>query len=235
MKLLLTNDDGVDADGLAALRRAVEDWADPVTVAPAGAFSGCSHRVTTDQAFLVRQRAPGCYVVEGTPADCVRVALGGVAPDTAWVLSGINHGGNLGADVHISGTVAAIREGVLHGWPGIALSHYHRKGVDALDWDRAARWAAPLIRDLMQRPLQPGQFWNINLPHLAPDAADPEIVFCPLDRSPLPVSFHYEGRVDAEGTLWRYNGVYHQRRREAGSDIDICFSGRIAVSLLSLA
>ena len=76
---------------------------------------------------------------------------------------------------------------------------------------------------------------GINLPHLAPDAADPEIVFCPLDRSPLPVSFHYEGRVDAEGTLWRYNGVYHQRRREAGSDIDICFSGRIAVSLLSLA
>lgn len=235
MKVLLTNDDGVDAEGLAALRAAVADWCEPVTVAPAGAFSGCSHRVTTDQAFRVRQRGTTCYVVEGTPADCVRVALGGVAPDTAWVLSGINHGGNLGADVHISGTVAAIREGVLHGWPGIAVSHYHRKGIDEIDWIRAARWAGPIIRDLMQRPWSPGQFWNINLPHLERGVPDPEVIFCPLDLSPLPVSFHAEGTLDAEGALWRYNGVYQQRRREAGADVDVCFSGKIAVTLLSLA
>jgi 5'-nucleotidase len=235
MKLLLTNDDGVDAAGLAALRSAVEALGEPVTVAPAGAFSGCSHRVTTDQAFRVRRRDATCYVVEGTPADCVRVALGGIAPDTAWVLSGINHGGNLGADVHISGTVAAIREGVLHGWPGIAVSHYHRKGIDEIDWLRAARWVGPIIRDLIERPLLPGQFWNINLPHLERNAADPPVEFCPLDRSPLPVSFHSEGSLHADGQLWRYNGVYQQRRREPGADVDTCFSGKIAVTLLSLA
>lgn len=228
MKLLLTNDDGVDAEGIAALHAAVQDWAAPVIVAPAGAHSGCSHRVTTHEPFRVSRRSPECYVVEGTPADCVRVALGGIAPDTACVLSGINHGGNLGADVHISGTVAAIREGVFHGWPGIAVSQYHKKGVDVLDWQRASRWIRPILQDLVARPWTPGTFWNINLPHLAADAPDPEVVFCPLDHSPLPISFRREGE------LWHYNGVYQNRRRQEGADIDVCFKGRIAVTRLAL-
>ena len=69
MKLLLTNDDGVDAAGLAALRKAAETIGEPVTVAPASGFSGCSHRVTTDTAFRVWQREDGCYVVDGTPVS----------------------------------------------------------------------------------------------------------------------------------------------------------------------
>src|SRR5947207_7711855 len=167
MKLLRTNDDGIHAPGLRALFEAARQLGEAVVVAPADALSGCSHRVTTSGPLCIERPAPGRYAVAGTPADCVRVGLHTLAPDAAWVLSGVNAGGNLGADVWHSGTVAAVREAVLHGRPGIALSQYHRKGLDH-DWERAAAWVLPLIRDLVGRPWKPGTFWNINLPHLEP-------------------------------------------------------------------
>lgn len=228
MKLLVTNDDGVDAQGIAALTRAVAELGEPIVVAPASTLSGCSHRVTTDDPLRVIERNPACFVVEGTPADCVRVGIGGIAPDAAWVVSGINHGGNLGVDVYHSGTVAAVREAVFHGKPGIAVSHYRRKDTE-FDWQQAADWVAPILSDLIGRPWSVGTFWNINLPHLAPGSPDPEVVYCPLDLSPLPVSFH------REGDLWRYNGKYQHRPRQSGADVDVCFSGKIAVSLIHLS
>src|SRR5262249_57858395 len=123
MKLLLTNDDGVFAPGLEALAEAAAELGEVLVVAPASHLSGCGHRVTTHGPIRVEQVAPGRVAVDGTPGDCVRVALHDLMPDADWVLSGINHGGNLGADVHHSGTVAAAREAVLHGRPAIALSH----------------------------------------------------------------------------------------------------------------
>jgi 5'-nucleotidase len=227
MELLLTNDDGIDAPGIEALERAARQLGEVVVVAPAAVCSGCGHRVTTDAPFRVERRGEGRYAVEGTPADCVRVALHELAPQARWVLAGINAGGNLGADVWHSGTVAAAREAVLHGWPGVALSCYRKKG-QPFDWARAAAWAAAVLRDLLARPAEPGVFWNVNLPHLPPGSADPEVVFCPLDPHPLPLSFRREGEHFA------YDGNYHGRRRRSGSDVDVCFSGRIAVTRLSL-
>jgi 5'-nucleotidase len=227
MKLLLTNDDGIDAPGLEALTAAAAEIGTPVVVAPVEAHSGCSHRVTTSQPIRVRQQEIDRFAVEGTPADCVRVALHDVAPDAAWVLAGINAGGNLGADVWHSGTVAAVREAVLHGWPGVALSQYHRKG-QPIDWRRAAAWAVPVLRRLLAEPQAPGVFWNVNLPHLAAGAADPAVVFCPLDPTPLPLSFRREGE------LRHYDGDYHSRGRKSGSDVDVCFNGAIAVSRIAL-
>src|SRR5262245_37678408 len=227
MKLLLTNDDGIDAAGLRALHRAAAKVGETAVVAPATGLSGCIHRVTTSDLLEVRPAGPDWFAVTGTPADCVRVALHGLVPHVGWVLSGINAGGNLGADVWHSGTVAAVREAALHGLPGIALSHYHRRGLD-YDWDRAADWVLPLLRDLMARQWRPGTFWNVNLPHVEPGSADPEVVFCPLDPGPLPLSYR-----DVQGRL-HYNGDYHGRRRLAGADVDVCFGGRIAVTLLSL-
>ncbi len=228
MKLLLTNDDGVDAEGLAALRMAAEAIGQPFIVAPDRCHSGGGHQVTTHSPIRLARRSESCYAIDGTPADCVRVALEHVVPMTDWVLAGINHGGNLGADLYMSGTAAAVREGVLHGKPGIAVSHYHRKGIDPLDWRRAARWLAPILHDLVARPWQPGTFWNVNLPHLPNGAVDPEIVFCSVDRSPLPVSFEIMG-----GQL-TYKGNYHERRRQPGTDIDVCFSGKISVSVVQV-
>jgi 5'-nucleotidase len=227
MKFLLTNDDGIDAPGLQALCDAAAALGDITLVAPVNVQSGCSHQVTTDQRFRVLTRAGYRYAVEGTPADCVRVGLHRLAPDTSWVLAGINHGGNLGADVWHSGTVAAVREAVLHGRPGIALSHYRRRSR-SVDWRRAATWVTPLLGDLMVRPWTRGTFWNVNLPHLEPDDPDPEVVFCRLDPSPLPLSFREEGE-------WLYyDGDYHRRGREPGTDVDVCFGGKIAVTMIAL-
>ncbi len=226
--LLLTNDDGIDAEGLAALRVAASAVGNPFIVAPDRCHSGGGHQVTTHHPIRISQRGEHSFVTDGTPADCVRVALDRLASKTDWVLAGINHGGNLGADLYMSGTAAAVREGVLHGKPGIAVSHYHRKGVDPLDWQRAARWLTPILRDLLDRPWQPGTFWNVNLPHIAAGSADPEIVACPIDPSPLPVSF------ETQGEHVRYNGNYHERARRPGTDIDVCFSGRISISLVSV-
>ncbi|HEV3204986.1 MAG TPA: 5'/3'-nucleotidase SurE [Gemmataceae bacterium] len=227
MKLLVTNDDGIDAPGLKALLSAAQQLGEPVVVAPVDAQSGCSHRVTTDGLIRIERRLSLGFAVGGTPADCVRVALHHCVPDTAWVLAGINAGGNLGADVYHSGTVAAVREAVLHGRPGIALSQYRKKGLP-FDWERATNWAIPLLQDLLHRPWTPGTFWNINLPHLEPGAGEPEVVFCRLDPMPLPLGF----REEAEG--FHYESNYHERRREKGADVDVCFSGNIAVTEMRL-
>src|SRR4051794_4474837 len=111
MKLLLSNDDGIDAPGLQALLKAAGTAGVPLVSAPAGPQSGCSHAVTWEAGVQIEPRGPDRYAVHGTPADCVRLGLLRLAPDAKWILSGINDGGNLGADVYYSGTVAAIREG----------------------------------------------------------------------------------------------------------------------------
>src|SRR2546430_456977 len=170
MKFVLTNDDGIDAPGLAALLAAVTrlGQGEPVVVAPSDALSGCSHRVTTDTPLIVEARGDRRYAVRGTPADCVRVALLRAAPDADWILSGVNAGGNLGADVYLSGTVAAAREATLHGKPAVAFSQYRKRAVP-FDWGRTAVWAAHVLGDLIQRPWSPGVLWNVNFPHLGAD------------------------------------------------------------------
>jgi 5'-nucleotidase len=227
MKLLLTNDDGIDALGLEALFAASVELGDPVIVAPFDGHSGCGHQVTTGQGIRLEQRTPRRFAVSGTPGDCVRLALHQIMPDADWVLAGVNHGGNLGADIHHSGTVAAAREAALHAKPGVAVSQFIKKGLP-LDWSHATAWIAPILRDLFARPQIAATFWSINLPHLEPGAPNPEVVFCPLDPSPLPLCYRLEGE------LWHYAGDYHSRRRECGTDVDVCFCGKIAVTRLSL-
>ena len=132
-------------------------------------------------------------------------------PDAKWILSGINHGANLGADVYYSGTVAAVREGLLHGWPGIAFSHYRRDGME-YDWARATRWVTPILAEILAAPVEPGVFYNVNLPMLPPGAADPEVVRCPLDPKPLPLNYRHE----EESGLY-YAGAYGIARSHSGS------------------
>jgi 5'-nucleotidase len=226
--LLLTNDDGWDAPGLAALHQAAIRMGQCCVVAPIGPISGCSHRVTTHGSVAVTRQADGYMSVAGTPADCVRLALHHLVPRPSWVLAGINAGGNLGTDIHYSGTVAAVREGVIHGVPGIAVSQYQARGR-SIDWSQASRWTEAILALLMARPWDAGTFWNVNLPYRAPEEPDPDIVFCPLDPSPLPLAY----RVD--GDLSVYAGDYQSRARLAGGDVATCFGGKIAVSLIRVA
>ncbi len=226
MKILLTNDDGIDAPGLEALAASARCLGgDLVVAAPAEPHSGCGHRVTTDRPLAVDEMAPGRFRVAGTPADCVRLALARLVPDAAVVISGINAGGNLGADIHHSGTVAAAREAALHGRVAVAASHYHRRG-SVIDWQRAADWLTAVLRGLEHDGLDagPGAFWNVNLPDLPADAPRPPIVECAVDPSPFLLGY----RQDAEG--WHYDASYHDRPRVTGGDVEVCFAGGIAVS-----
>ena len=233
MKVILTNDDGVDAPGLAALRKAsggpaATGTSGCVIVAPHEALSGCSHRVTTYEGPIrVEQRSDFVYAVHGTPADCTRISLKHLFPEAAIVLSGINTGGNLGVDQYLSGTVAAAREAAMLGRVGIAISHYIKKG-QTLDWDRAIAWTKRVLDDLLAREHNRGEYWNVNLPHLMPGEPDPEIVFCKPCTQPLPVSYR------VEGDALYYEGVYSDRACDPGADVDLCFSGKITVSLLRL-
>ena len=226
IKILLTNDDGIDAPGLEALAVAAACLGgEAVVVAPAEPHSGCGHLVTTGLPLRVDELAPGRFCVHGTPADCVRLALARLAPDIGLVLAGINAGGNLGADIHHSGTVAAAREAALHGRVAVAASHYHRRGTE-IDWRRAAAWLAGVLVDLEGRPTAEGEFWNVNLPDVPIDAPPPAVVECRTDPSPFALGYRL-----ADGG-WHYDASYHERPRVAGGDVDICFSGGIAVSRL---
>lgn len=227
MRFLLTNDDGIDAPGLAALAEAVAPLGEALTVAPSGPCSSCGHQVTTTRTLRLHGHGEGRHSVDGWPADCVRVAVAGLREPFDWVISGVNAGGNLGADVYVSGTVAAVREGVLLGKPGVAVSHYKKRHLD-FDWPRAAAWVRRVLAELLSRPCPPGAYWNVNLPHLRPEDAEPEVSYCPLDSRPLSVAYR------REGDEFVYAGDYHGRPRDAGADVEACFGGRIAVSLLRL-
>jgi len=228
MKLLLTNDDGIHADGLAALERAVSGWGAATVVAPNEPHSGCGHRVNVFRPLLMNEVAAGRLALDGSPADCTRIGATQIVPDAAWVLSGINDGGNLGIDVYMSGTVAAVREAALLGKPGIAFSQY-RRGAIEIDWTAAEVMARRVLELLALQPLPPGAYWNVNFPALDDESAtDPEIVYCPLDTSPHRLEY------DCREGSYHYVGSYHDRPRQQGHDIDVCFSGQIAVSKVVL-
>ena len=228
MTFILTNDDGIDAPGIQALLRAVNQFDRKVViVAPQAPHSGCGHQVTTTKPIHVQQRSNVAYAIGGTPADCVRIALNHLAPKTAWVLSGINAGGNLGSDVYISGTVAAVREAALYRVPGVAISQYRRNGR-TIDWAIAAQLATRVLQTLLERDREPETYWNVNLPHLEAGAPVPDIVFCQPCTQPLPGNY----RID--GDYFHYAGEYAKRRRDAKSDVDVCFAGHIAITQIKL-
>lgn len=224
MTYLLSNDDGIDAPGLAALTAALEPLgiSSPVIVAPDRQYSGCGHQVTVAQPIAVDVRDSQHYAISGTPADCIRLALHQLCPHPSWILAGINAGGNMGVDAYISGTLAAVREGAMHGIPGIAISQYHDR-AQPLNWARSAQFATRVLRDIFEWGCDRGTFWNVNLPHLADETEEPEIVICKASTSPLPI--HYQ--QTPEGYL--YQGNYQSREALAGTDVAACFAGKIAI------
>ncbi|CAN5876252.1 5'/3'-nucleotidase SurE [soil metagenome] len=235
MHFLLTNDDGIDAVGIAALENAVSilPGVTYTVVAPLTEQSQCGHRVTTHGPLVVNKRDEQHYSVVGTPADCVRIALFGLHLRPDYVLSGINAGGNMGQDIVISGTVAAAREAAYHGLPAMALSHYLISKV-GLDWPRMSRWTKQLVEELLPQPLLDGEFWNVGFPHLPPgDVSLPERVPAVPCRSPLNVAYESTPLGD-DSTAYHYTARYADRPVDAASDVDVCFGGRIAVSKLRI-
>lgn len=227
MKFLITNDDGIDAPGIAALVELAREFGETIVVAPDRAHSGCGHRVSSDEPITITDHGDGQWAISGTPADCVRVGLWKIAPDIDWILSGINLGANLGVDVFMSGTVAAVREGALLGRPGIAMSHYRRR-EGRFDWKRAAELGRDVLQRLLESSIEAQQFWNVNFPDPTSTEATPELVECSLTSHALPL--HFEEHASG----LRYSGDYHARSRSNDDDVDVCFSGNVSMSRVSV-
>lgn len=226
MRLLLTNDDGIDALGLEVLGQIGQTHGEVTVLAPVQEQSGVGHRVHTRGVLTLEERGPGRYALHGTPADCTRIALRGLGLSFDWVLSGLNHGGNLGVDIPMSGTVAGAREGAILGCQAIAISQVINVKHPPVR-ERVQSLAARVVAELIAKPLPAGQFYNVNLPFL-PESDEPELVFCPADPSP------HDVRYSAEEGRYTYTGVFLQRPRRAGHDVDVTLSGKVAISILSV-
>ena len=163
MKILVSNDDGVHADGIRVLSAALSALADVVVVAPDRNHSGASHSLTLENPLRVETMAHnGFMAVKGTPTDCVHLAVNELLkPLPDMVVSGINHGANLGDDVIYSGTVAAATEGRHLGLPAMAVSL-----VGSEHFASAAHYACLLVQGLMRNPLPADQILNVNVPDL---------------------------------------------------------------------
>ena len=236
--VIVSNDDGIGAPGIRALENLLDEWAYCIVIAPEGPRSGIGHALSDASDLQIERIATNRMAVSGTPADCARLALAPGSPLSTlskharrdrdcWLVSGINHGANLGVDTYVSGTAAAAREAAILGFPAIAVSQYvarHRE----VDWDRTVRMTRPILEQLFARRPAPGAFWNVNLPHpVREDRATP-VVFCEPDPSPHPIQYEKRGEV------FRYSGDYHARPRLRGHDVDVCLGGAIAVSEVHL-
>jgi 5'-nucleotidase len=179
--------------------------------------------VTTHRELHVREVRPNWFAVDGFPADCVRVALSLGLKSIDWVLAGINEGGNLGADLLLSGTASAAREAAIRGHKGIAISQYKARRGD-VNWSRAQAWTSSVLPQLFEREPPLGGFWNVNLPDPLEPVEAPPLIECPVDSLPLPVLAEFQGGK------WRYITRYQERPRTDGCDVALCFGGAITLS-----
>jgi 5'-nucleotidase len=176
----------------------------------------------------VEQLDTNKFSVDGTPADCVRLALKKLAPDAALLVAGINPGANLGSDVYNSGTVAAAREAAILGFRSIAISQYIARDHE-VNWDITGHHAGLVLKMLMAMDLAKSHFWNVNLPHPLVKDAEVAFKFCGLDTNPHKYDFLIN---DNE---YSYNGSIHERPRNPGTDVAVCFDEKkIAITRIAV-
>ena len=239
LNVLLTNDDGIEAEGLQALRRALLaiDGVRLAVIAPDGNRSAMARSITTRRPLWVAEVpfADGTvgYATDGTPVDCVRLASLGIITDfkTDLVVSGINHGANLGDDITYSGTVAAALEGVVLGLPAIAVSQ--QSGAGALDYrfdggfgfDIAAAFVARLVERLEDVPLPARTLLNVNVPAGAPQGVEVTSLGKRIYRDELKLEREEENRR----RYWIY-GSDPGFEDEPGTDLAAVAAGRVAVT-----
>ncbi len=163
IRILLSNDDGVHAEGIRTLANVLQDIAEVIIVAPDRNRSGASNSLTLEQPLRVTQIEPNVYSVQGTPTDCVHFALNELLKDNLpdLVLSGVNHGANLGDDVLYSGTVAAAMEGHFLGVQSLAFSLVGKRHFHV-----AAKIAKQIVMQHLRRPIPTNRLLNINIPDL---------------------------------------------------------------------
>ena len=238
MRILITNDDGINAKGLEVLRSiALALSPDVWTVAPETNQSGTAHSMTLHQPLRLRQLDPRTYAVAGTPTDCVIMAVRHVLKDNPpdLVLSGVNHGSNLGEDITYSGTVAAAMEGTLLGIRSIALSLMlgFEEGERRALWDTPMSHAPSLITKLLEAKWQKGTLINVNFPGVAPEEISGITVTNQGVRDQALLDI--DSRSDPWGTPYFWFGF--ERRRSTlveGTDLAAMAAKKISVTPLSI-
>jgi 5'-nucleotidase len=242
LNVLLTNDDGIEAEGLQAMRRALAavEGVRLAVIAPDGNRSAMARSITTRRPLWVEEVPFGDetvgYATDGTPVDCVRLASLGLVDGfkTDLVVSGINHGANLGDDITYSGTVAAALEGVVLGLPAIAVSQQSK--ARALDYrfdggfafDVAAGFVAGLVEQIEDVPLPNTTLLNVNVPAGVPDGVEVTSLGKRIYRDELKLEHEDEG-PPSRRRYWIYGSDpgFHD---EPGTDLAAVAAGRIAVT-----
>jgi 5'-nucleotidase len=242
MRVLLTNDDGIEADGLQALRRALlgVPGIELAVIAPDGNRSAMARSITTRRPLWVQEVDFGDgtvgFATDGTPVDCVRLARLGLIEgfEAEIIVSGINHGSNLGDDITYSGTVAAALEGIVLGLPAIAVSQQSaaremdfRLG-DSFDFKEAARFTARVVEELDDIPLAPGTLLNINCPADAAAGVDVTRLGKRIYRDQLKLT----GEEEQDRRRYWIYGTDPGFLDEPGTDLASVAAGRIAVTPL---
>jgi 5'-nucleotidase len=242
VQVLLTNDDGIEAEGIQVLRRALRgvDGIELAVIAPDGNRSAMARSITTRRPLWVQEVDFGDgtvgYATDGTPVDCVRLARLGLVTDfdAELVVSGINHGSNLGDDITYSGTVAAALEAIVLGLPGIAVSQQSSaleldfRQSAAYDFTAAGAFTAALVADLRGIPLPPGTLLNVNVPGVRPRGVEVARLGKRVYRDELAlVEEASEGR-----RLYRIYGDVGYEPDETGTDLVAVAAGKIAVTPL---
>jgi 5'-nucleotidase len=241
MKVLLTNDDGIDAEGLQALRRALVAVPDieVVVIAPDGNRSAMARSITTRRPLWVQEVDFGDgthgFATDGTPVDCVRLAALGLVDGfkAQLVVSGINHGTNLGDDITYSGTVAAAFEGVLLGLPAIAVSQQSSARTTdfrpdhVFEFEHAARFVARLVDEIDDVPLPSGTLLNINCPPGEPEGVQIARLGKRIYRDELKLTGSGDGR--SQYWIYGHDPGFHE---EDGTDFAALGDHRIAITPL---
>ncbi len=235
-RVLLTNDDGIDADGLAHLVAIAREIAEEVwVVAPERDQSGSSHSVTLHEPLRCRKLAERHFAVTGTPSDCVIMASQHLMRETPpqLVLSGINRGANVSDAVAYSGTLGAAMTALVMGIPAIALSQAFRSPAPP-PWETPRRYAPEIIQRLMSLGHGPALCFNVNFPAVAPDAVRGRAI-CRQARGSISGA-HVEERMDTRDKPYYWFTLRHNSSEVTAPDSDVAALRRdcIAISPLSL-
>ncbi|RYB03396.1 5'/3'-nucleotidase SurE [Lichenibacterium ramalinae] len=238
MRILITNDDGIHAPGLAVLERVARQLSDDVVVvAPETDQSGVAHSLSLNDPLRLREVSEGRYAIKGTPTDCVIMAvntiLEGRRPDL--ILSGINRGQNVAEDVTYSGTIAAAMEGTLLGVPSIALSQAYGPdtGRQNPHWDCGEAHAAETVRRILDVGIPSGTLVNVNFPNCPAEAvAGLEVTTQGLRDTAL---MQVHAREDGRGNPYYWIGFARGTFTPVeGSDLEALRHRRISVTPLRL-
>ena len=238
MRILLTNDDGIDAPGLAVLRDIAAELSDDVWVsAPETNKSGAGHSLSLSEPLRMRQTGEKSFAVRGTPTDSVIMGVRHILKDVGLpdlILSGVNRGGNLAEDVTYSGTIAGAFEGTVIGIRSIALSQaFGPTSRDELHWDTARAHGAKTIQTLLALQWPPSVLMNVNFPDVAADAIA-GIVATRQGKRDLNL-LSVDARADTWGTP--YYWLSFERRRSVtteGTDLWAIYNNYISVTALSM-